>query len=73
MKKIIYYNTLEERDNIIKEKEKEKVGKVLIEDTILKDCNFLTFIDKIDKIDYIDIKDLIKILLKKKIISESDL
>ena len=73
MKKIIYYNTLEERDSIIKEKEKEKVGKVLIEDTILKDCNFLTFIDKIDKIDYIDIKDLIKILLKKKIILESDL
>ena len=71
MKKIIYYKTLKERDRIIKEK--EKVGEVLIEDAILKDCSFLTFIDKIDKIDYIDIKDLIKILLKKKIISESDL
>ena len=71
MKKIVYYKTSKERDSIIKEK--EKIGKILIEDAILIDGSFLTFIDKIGKIDYIDIKDLIKILLKKKIISESDL
>ena len=68
MKKIIYYKTLKERDRIIKEK--ENLGEVLIEDAILMDGNFLTFIDKIDAI---DVKRLIEILLKKKIILKSDL